>query len=172
MKKLPLWLTLTLFSIASPTLQAQGSGQPLRPYALKASAPIEESTVIGMRMLMSNTTAIDIDFAFDYQSDETVIANNAVSAKGLTLGIAGSLVNYFHKERVSPYIKFGGGLTLFSGDKADIRDNSVEVFAGLGTEFFVTPEFSLFVEAGLGVPLSPDFGITSNTSTVGVAFYF
>jgi opacity protein-like surface antigen len=148
-----------------------------------------EELLMGARMMLDEKTGIDLDFIFNFASD----TKNGES-EGLALALTASYFQYFKKERLSPYYKAGVNLSIFTDDK-DIDTNDVEeaevaaalnelgfesdshgddditLSAGLGTEYFVTPEFSLFAEALLKISFSP-FTVETVSPQAGLSFYF
>jgi outer membrane protein W len=138
-----------------------GSGHK---YALRLLTPDEANTTIGGRMMLNDKTGIDLDFAFNYGSD-----NEDGVVEGLALKANASYFQYISKGRVSPYYKAGVNFGVFTDDKTGNDD--ITLSAGIGAEFFIIPEFSLFAEAGLGLAFSP-FAIDTGSTQAGLAFYF
>lgn len=182
MKKLNYAMALAIFCFASFSAHAQEDGQQMltqgvdsgseNKYALRMLAPLDDVTTIGGRMMLDESTGIDVDFAFNFASD-----TKEGELEGLALDTTVAYFQYFSKGRVSPYYKAGVNLSLHTDDKEVSNDNAnggdddITLGAGIGAEFFVIPEFSLFAEAGLAIAFSP-FTIDTFTPRAGLAFYF
>ena len=174
MKKLNYAIALATFSLATFSAHAQDDGQQMltqgvnsgsgQKYALRILTPDEGSTEIGGRMMLDDNTGIDIDLGFNYGSD-----NEDGVVEGLALNATAAYFQYIKKGRVSPYYKAGVNFGVFTDDKQGNDD--ITLGAGLGAEFFIIPEFSLFAEAGLGIAFSP-FAIDTSSTQAGISFYF
>jgi len=178
MKRLDFVLAIAVLSLVSLSTHAQqDSSQMLtqgmdagaeNKYALRVLAPVSptdaERRVIGGRMMLDDNTGIDLDLAFNYGSD-----NEDGVVKGLALSATAAYFQYIKKGRVSPYYKALVNFGVFTDDKKGNDD--ITLGAGLGAEFFIIPEFSLFAEAGLGIAFSP-FAIDTVSTQAGIAFYF
>ncbi|RUM92009.1 MAG: hypothetical protein DSZ28_10045 [Thiothrix sp.] len=181
MKKINSVVAIATLFFASFSIQAQEDGQQMltqdlnsgsgQKYALRVLSPDKDSTAIGGRMMLDDNMGVDIDLAFNFDTD-TKTSNGETRTKGLGLGMQAGLINYMSKGRVAPYYKVGGGLNILTSDKGKGRDNDFYLLGGLGAEFFIIPEFSLFAEAGLEVSIAPDFAINTGSTQVGLAFYF
>jgi hypothetical protein len=145
-------------------LAEQANAESGHKYALRVLTPDEDTTAIGGRMMLNDNTGIDLDFAFNYGSD-----NEDGVVKGLALQARASYFQYISKGRVSPYYKAGVSFGVFTDDKKGNDD--INLGAGIGAEFFIVPEFSMFAEAGLEIGLSP-FSLNTGSTQIGLSFYF
>jgi len=183
MKKINSVVAIATFFLASFSAHAQEDGQQMltqgvdsgseKKYALRVLAPLDDTTVIGGRMMLDENTGIDVDFAFNFASD-----TKDGELEGLALDTTVAYFQYFDKGRVSPYYKAGVNLSVHTDDKdfssnnnPDGGDDDITLAAGIGAEFFVIPEFSLYAEGMLAIAFSP-FTIDTFTPRAGLAFYF
>ena len=183
MKKINLVVAIATFCFLSFSIHAQDNSQQMltqggnsgstNKYALRVLAPLEGTPTIGGRMMLNESTGIDVDFALNFASD-----TKDGEREGFALDTTVAYLHYLNKGRVSPYYKAGVNLSLYTGDKEFSTENNpnggdddVTLGAGLGAEFFVIPEFSIFAEAGLAIAFSP-FTIDTFTPRAGLAFYF
>ena len=143
---------------------ATDSSEATHSMALRALTPLSDTAVIGGRMMFDESSGVDVDFSFNFgtKTEDDVV-------KGIALNVRAALIRYMQKGRISPYYKAGVSLGVFTSDFT--QDDDIGLFAALGAEFFIIPDFSLFAEAGLGVGLSP-FSINTNSTRAGLAFYF
>jgi hypothetical protein len=149
--------------------QADGAG-PENKYALRVLNPLNGSNEVGARMMLDDSTAIDVDFQFNFGADnEKGKEGTEDVTKGLALTAKVAYLKYMKKARVSPYYKGGVSFGVFTNDQPGNDD--IGVFAALGAEFFAVPEFSLFAEIGSEVGLSP-FALDTSGTRVGLAYYF
>jgi hypothetical protein len=182
MKKSNFIVAIATFCLVSFSAHAQEDSQqmltqeidsgPAKKYALRMLAPLEDTATIGGRMMLDEDTGIDLDFSFNFASD-----TEEGEQEGLALDVTAAYFQYFSKGRISPYYKAGINVSVYTDDKEfsknneDGGDDDIALGAGLGAEFFVIPEFSLFAEAMLAVAFSP-FTIGTSTPRAGLAFYF
>ncbi len=147
-----------------PILIAMDSSESTHSMALRVLTPLTDTAVIGGRMMFDENSGVDVDFSFIFgtKSEGEVV-------KGLALNVRAALIRYMRKGRVSPYYKAGASLDVFTSDFT--QDDNIGLFAAVGAEFFIIPDFALFAEAGLGVGFSP-FSINTRSTRAGLAFYF
>jgi len=180
MKKISYIVAFATFCLMSFSAHAQEGDQQMltqgvdsgsaNKYALRVLTPLDGNRIIGGRMMLDESSAIDLDFQFNFGSDNEVgIDGKPDVVEGLALTARASYMKYIKNGRVSPYYKAGIDFGVFTDDQSGNDD--IGLFGGLGAEFFVIPEFSLFAEAGLSIGLSP-FAIDTGSSHVGLAFYF
>lgn len=125
----------------------------------------EES--IGGRMFLSPDIAIEAEVSLQLDGKD----NDAGLKGGTSIFIAGGVMKYLSKGRVSPYMHGGGAIELYFGDRYDGKDNDVKGYGGIGAEFMITEELSLRTSVDAILAISP-FKIATVTSGLTLSFFF
>lgn len=126
------------------------------------------SASIGGRMFIDTDMAIEPSITLNLQSKDS----DAGQESGTILGFSGGLMKYLSQNRVSPYLRAGGNLTLYFGDAYKKNDTRLSGYAGLGAEYMITKELSIRASVNGGLQLSPNFALWTYTNDLILSFFF
>ena len=125
--------------------------------------------MLGGKYFLTDNAAIEAGAGFSYRNEKS--SENQESGWGF--GLYGAYVYYLANKRVSPYLKGGLGIMSKNGDHYEPDDDFYfDALGGLGTEFFVTKEFSISAEALMRLRLSPTVVFESIEPAIRASFYF
>lgn len=121
-------------------------------YAVLFEVPDSESTAITFRKYLT------FDDAWEFTAAAVAVSGRGDSAVGDTANIllSANKLTYFQQERVSAYYLAGGGIQFELGDNRESDDGTLFLQAGIGVEYFISPDFSLGGEVRGGLSIDKD----------------
>ncbi len=163
-------LAATLFGAVFTVLTAGVQANELptdKKFTIDIASPgiATGSPTVGGRMFLSSDTAIEI------AGNLQLLGKDGDTPGGTQLSATGGIMKYMSKGRVSPYMRAGGGIGLYFGDRFTAQDNTLQGYAGVGAEFMITQELSLRASVNGELMISP-FVIATKTSELSLSFFF
>jgi len=163
-------LTATLFGVVLAVFATGSQAIELptdKQFTLDVFSPGANTSgpTVGGRMFLSSDTAIEAAGTLQLLGKDGGIPGGTVMAA------SGGIMKYISKGRVSPYMRAGGSVGLYFGDRFNNQDNTVSGYAGVGAEFMITQELSLRASVNGVLAISP-FKIATQTSELGLSFFF
>lgn len=147
-------VALTLATISTHANEGPNNKQ----YSLDITVPDNGGTFVGGRMFLSKDTAIEANGTVGLEED------------GTRLIASGGLMKYLSHARVSPYLRAGGTVALYFGNKY-AQGSDLRGYAGVGAEFMITEELSLRTSVNAQLTINPVTVMTS-TSNLSLSFLF
>jgi len=152
------------FSISSAIAEETSTN---KKYSIDITVPDNNNTFVGGRMFIDSETAIEV-----MGTAQLLGKDNDAGLKGGTQIIAsGGIMKYINHGRVSPYLRAGGTVALYFGDRFTNKDNDLQGYAGVGAEFMFTDELSLRASVNAILAISP-FQLTTTSSDLNLSFLF
>lgn len=155
--------------LVSQSLFAGDNSLKKERFGLDFTIPTSLSASIGGRLHVDDLVALQMEFGFGYQVEDT--KDNQVEGGGVRLGLY--VNNYLRDRRAAPYIK--GGVS-FAKNFGDLNENNDDIYitlaSGLGVSYFVTKEFAIGGEVLLALPVAPAIKIGTTTTQMFATFYF
>lgn len=155
--------------LVSQGLFAEDNSLKKERIGLDFTIPTSQSASIGGRLHVDDLLALQMEFEFGYQVEDT--KDNQVEGGGVGLGLY--VNSYLRNRRAAPYIKGGLSFAKNFGDlhKGD-DDIHLTLASGLGVSYFVTKEFAIGGEVLLALPVAPAIKIGTTTTQMFATFYF
>ena len=159
----------SLILVASATATHAAEPPVDKKFTLDISSPgtFSGQPSVGGRMFIDANTALEASGNIQLTGKDT----NAGVLGGTQIVATGGIMKYISKGRVSPFIRAGGTVGIYFGDRYANTDNDLQGYAGVGAEFMITQELSLRASANGMLAISP-FKLVTGTSDLTLSFFF